>query len=201
MWETEYNEANTWIFRHTCGMFLPGSPWPEKKRVYAQAASTFTGQNVGAKRYDNVKKIVNICVSCALVLGTVLGISLYLFGEPLLGIYITDSQQAVEYGLLRMQFVMIPYFTIAVMDVMGGVLRGMGASLSPMLITVLGVCGIRVGWIYTGYRWFQDSPVETRASMLFIVYPVSWLITATAQIIAYKIISKKKQRQLTEKQK
>ncbi|MBQ1966306.1 MAG: MATE family efflux transporter [Clostridia bacterium] len=165
---------------------------------FHQSALNFVGQNVGARRYDNVRKIVRICISCALILGTVLSLILFLNGERLLSIYISDSEEALHYGLIRMTYVMIPYFTIGLMDVMSGVLRGMGMSLTPMLISVLGVCGIRIGWVYTGYQYFSNAPTETRAMMLFLVYPVSWLVTAIAEIIAYRIVMKKSQRKLEQ---
>ena len=163
---------------------------------FHQSALNFTGQNIGARKYDNVKKIVRICLACSVIIGSVLGAILYLFGEPLLRIYITDSDEAVHYGMIRMLYVMLPYFTIALMDVMSGVLRGMGASLSPMIITVLGVCGIRIGWIMTGFQAFNDAPIELRAMLLYLVYPVSWIITAVAEIIAYRILLKNQQKKL-----
>ncbi len=165
---------------------------------FHQSALNFVGQNVGARKYDNVRKIVNICISCALILGTFLSTLMFLNGENLLSVYISDSEEALHYGLLRMTYVVLPYFTIGLMDVMSGVLRGMGTSFTPMIITVLGVCGIRIGWVYTGYRYFLDAPVETRATMLFLVYPVSWLVTAIAEMIAYRIVVKKSQRKLEQ---
>ncbi len=174
---------------------LEGFVWTSVNSFH-QAALNFTGQNVGARRYENVRKVVNVCISCALIAGTVLSLLTFLGGKTLLGIYITDSEEAIHYGMLRMTFVMLPYFTVALMDVMSGVLRGMGASLTPMLISVLGVCGLRIGWICTGYQYFASFPTETRAMMLYLIYPASWLATAIAEIIAYKILIRKSQRQL-----
>lgn len=165
---------------------------------FHQSALNFTGQNVGARRYDNVKRVVTICICCAMIVSVVLGFHLWLFGKPLLSIYITDSAEAIYYGTVRMTFVVLPYFIVGVMDVMSGVLRGMGASLSPMLISVIGVCGIRIGWIYTGYQLFSDSSIELRAMMLYLIYPATWLITAAAEFIAYKIIVKKQQKKWAE---
>ena len=91
-----------------------------------------------------------------------------------------------------MTIVMLPYFSAAIMDVMSGVLRGMGASLTPMIITVLGVCGLRVGWIFTGYQMFNHCSTELRAVMLYLVYPVTWLVSGLMELLAYRIILKKK---------
>ncbi len=162
--------------------------------AFHQSALNFTGQNVGARRYDNVKKIVTICFCSAVFMAIILGVFVRLFGEPLLSLYITDSPEAFAHGLHRMTWVCLPYFTLAMMDVMNGTLRGMGASLSPTLISILGVCGVRVGWIYTGYRLFNDAPIETRSAMLYIIYPASWILTFIAERIAYRIILKKQEK-------
>ncbi len=166
-----------------------------------QSSLNFTGQNIGARRYDNVKKVVAICMCCAVIIGSVFGFVLYLLGEPLLSIYITDSPEAIRYGMIRMAYVLLPYFSIGLMEVMSGVLRGMGASISPMLISVIGVCGLRIGWVYTGYQLFNNAPIETRAIMLYLVYPASWIVTAMADYIAYRIIMKKQQQKLNARMK
>ncbi|MBO5247754.1 MAG: MATE family efflux transporter [Clostridia bacterium] len=166
---------------------------------FHQSALNFTGQNVGARRYDNVKRVVTVCVSCAVIVGSVLGLLMWLFSKPLLSIYITDSAEAIYYGSLRMACVVIPYFTIGIMDVMSGVLRGMGASLSPMLISIIGVCGFRMGWIFSFYPMFADSPVALRAVMLYLIYPASWIITATAEFIAFRILLKRQQKSLSRR--
>lgn len=159
---------------------------------FHQSALNFTGQNMGARRYDNMKKIVFICLGCAVFIGSLLGTVLYIFGEPLLNIYIPDAPLEISMGLVRIQYVVLPYFTIALMDIMSGVLRGMGASISPMLISVLGVCGIRIGWIFT---IFADPRFHT-LEMLYIVYPISWLVTAVAEFVAFTIILKNQKRRL-----
>lgn len=152
--------------------------------AFHQAAINFTGQNVGARRYDNVKKIVLICLGCVACLGLVFGNLIYLFGEPLLSIYITDSPQAIVYGILRLSLVASPYFLAGIMDTMTGALRGMGASVTPMFITVLGVCVFRVGWIYTIFQIEQFHTLEC----LFISYPISWIFTFIAEFIAFIIL-------------
>ena len=163
---------------------------------FHQSALNFVGQNIGARRYGNVKKVVNICLACSITVGTVFAVILWLFGRPLLGIYITDSAQAIEYGMIRITYVLLPYFTIALMDVLSGVLRGMGASISPMLISVIGVCGLRVGWVMLGWNQLTHLPLETRAILLYLVYPVSWIVTAAAEYVAYRLILKNQQRKL-----
>ena len=123
----------------------------------------------------------------AVVLTIILGTAAYLAGPKLLAIYITDSQQAINYGVTRLSYIALPYFLCALMDVTTGALRGMGAALSPMLISVLGVCGIRIFWIYT---IFQIPDYHTPRS-LYISYAISWVITFIFQYIAFMRIYKK----------
>ena len=152
--------------------------------AFHQTAVNFIGQNTGARKYDRVKKILWICLGCVTAVGLATGLAVYGFGHQLLSIYITDSEEAITYGLLRMSYMCIPYFILGLMDVSTGALRGMGASFAPMVISVLGVCGIRIGWIYT---IFQMEAFHT-PQCLYLSYPVSWMITFVAQLVAFLIL-------------
>lgn len=152
--------------------------------AFHQTAVNFIGQNTGAHQYDRVKKTLWICLGCAACAGLVLGLAAYGFGEQLLSIYITDSQEAISYGLIRMAYLCAPYFLCGIMDVSTGALRGMGASFVPMLISILGVCGMRIGWIYTVFQMPQYHTPQG----LYISYPISWILTFGAQIAAFWIV-------------
>jgi putative MATE family efflux protein len=152
--------------------------------AFHQTAVNFIGQNTGAQQYDRVKKTLLICMACVSVTGLALGLSAYGFGEQLLSIYITDSQEAIGYGLIRMAYLAAPYCLCGLMDVTTGGLRGMGASVAPMLISILGVCGIRVGWIYTVFQLPQFHTPQG----LYISYAVSWTVTFVAQMVAFWIV-------------
>ena len=156
--------------------------------AFHQTAVNFTGQNVGAGQYDRVKKILFTCLACVATTGIVLGTTMYTFGPQLLGIYITDSAQAIEYGLVRLSYICAVYFLCGLMDVSTGALRGMGSSLVPMMISVLGVCGIRLLWIATVFRTYHTT------DCLYLSYGVSWTITFIAQFAAFWIIYKKQRR-------
>ncbi|MBQ3504828.1 MAG: MATE family efflux transporter [Oscillospiraceae bacterium] len=149
---------------------------------FHQTAVNFIGQNVGAQQYDRVKKTLGCCLGCVCVAGLAAGILGYGFGPQLLSIYITDSAEAISYGVLRLSFVCLPYFLCGLMDVSTGALRGMGASLEPMIISVLGVCGLRIGWISTIFQ----IPAFHTPQCLFLSYPVSWVITFAAQMLAFR---------------
>ena len=156
--------------------------------AFQQTAVNFVGQNEGARQYKRIKKIYALCLICSVVVSATLGIASYVFGKPLLSIYITDSQEAIAYGLTRLSYIAIPYFLCALMDVTTGALRGMGSSLAPMLISVLGVCGIRIAWVYTIFQIPQYHTPES----LYISYPITWVITFVAQLLCFIVIYKKR---------
>ena len=156
--------------------------------AFHQTALNFTGQNMGAGQYHRVRKILLICLASVSVMGLAVGGSAYLLREPLLGIYIVDSPNAavaIAAGAERMLYVCIPYFILGLMDVTTGVLRGLGSSLTPMIISVLGVCGFRIAWIYTVFA-SHHTP-----GTLFVSYPISWALTFVIQFAAFLWIYRK----------
>lgn len=157
-----------------------------------QTAVNYVGQNAGAHKLDRVKKIFLLCLVCVFVAGATTGGLVYLFGKELLGIYITDSSAAIQYGVTRFSYICLTYALCGLMDVSTGALRGFGSSFVPMVISVLGVCGIRVIWIYTVFSLPQFHTPEG----LYITYPISWIMTFAAQTIAFIILYKKKKRML-----
>ena len=160
------------------------------QNAFHQTAVNFVGQNLGARQYDRVKKILWTCLACVSVAGLTMGLLMRTLGAPLLSIYITDSQEAIQYGLLRMTYICIPYFLCGLMDVSTGALRGMGASLQPMIISVLGVCGIRILWIYT---IFQIPQFHT-PQCLYSSYTISWVVTFICQLITFLILFRRRAR-------
>lgn len=149
--------------------------------AFHQTAVNFVGQNTGAERYKRVKKTIVICLIAVAVTGLAAGSSVYLLGENLLSIYITDSNAALSFGMTRLMFICLPYFLCGLMDVSTGALRGMGSSLAPMIISILGVCGVRITWILTV---FQIERFHT-PQCLYFSYTVSWSLTFIIQMIAF----------------
>ncbi len=160
--------------------------------AFHQTAVNFIGQNAGARQYKRVAKTVGICLGCVTVVGLALGAVVYAFGENLLSLYITDSQEAISWGMIRFVYVLLPYFLCGLMDVSTGALRGLGESFLPMVISILGVCGIRIGWICT---LFQIPALHTPQS-LYISYPISWAITFLCQMVAFVHTYRKQEREL-----
>ena len=148
---------------------------------FHQTTVNFVGQNVGARQYRRANNTVWICQCCVLVAGLVMGTALWRFGETLLGIYITDSPEAIQYGLVRFVWVSLPYFLLGLLDVSTGALRGYGQSLGPMIVSVLGICGIRVMWICTVFQ----MPGFHTPQWLYVSYPVSWIVTLIAQMVLF----------------
>lgn len=155
--------------------------------AFHQTAVNYIGQNVGAKQYKRAKQVLWTCLGCVSVVSIVLSSLVCIFSKQLLGIYITDSAQAIAYGTTRLLYVCLPYILCGLMDVSTGALRGMGAAVAPMLISVLGVCGIRLTWIYT---IFQIPRFHT-PEWLYLSYTVSWIITFLAQLIAFHVVYKR----------
>ena len=158
--------------------------------AFQQSAVNFAGQNAGARQYRRVRQTLWICLGCVTVVGLVLGSLAYMFGPTLLSIYITDSAEAISYGMIRLAYICLPYFVCGLMDVTTGALRGIGASFVPMLISILGVCGFRIVWIYT---IFQVPEFHT-PQCLFFSYLVSWVITFVAQLIAFFVVYRRQAR-------
>ena len=119
--------------------------------AFHQAAISFTSQNMGAGKRERIGRILLIAEGCVIVTGASLGWLMYGFGRPLLHIY-TDSPAVVEAGMVRMTIILLPYALCGMMDVAVGVLRGIGFSLAPMVISLLGACGLRLVWIATVFQ-------------------------------------------------
>lgn len=160
--------------------------------AFQQTAVNFIGQNVGAMRYERVKRILGICLAGVTVVGMTMGIGIYAFGPRLLSIYITDSAEAISYGMIRLAYIALPYFLCGLMDVTTGALRGMGASVSPMLISVLGICVLRIVWICTVFRSFHTP------ECLYLSYPVSWVVTFVIELVAFLIIYRRHTRRFPQ---
>ena len=160
---------------------------------FNHTALNYAGQNLGAKNFKRIKQMVLLCLVLVFSFGFVAGQIMYFFGEPLLSIYITDSAEAIRAGIVRMTYLTLFYCVAGLMDVSTGALRGMGVSTVPMVISVLGVCGFRIAWIYTVFK-----EVHT-LNCLFASYPISWALTFVCQIIAFAIVYKlKKKKSLSQ---
>ncbi len=158
---------------------------------YSQTALNFTGQNYGAGKLDRIRKIMWICLIAVFCTGAFLGLTALFFGKPLLSIYLPDSKEAIKHGLVRMTYIMVPYFLCGLMDVTTGLIRGLGRSVLPMLITVIGVVGIRLGWIYLVFR----MPAYHSVKSLYFSYTISWIVTFAVELGVFLYIMRKLKKQ------
>lgn len=148
---------------------------------FQQTALVFTSQNLGGGKFERIPKILRNCILMVTIVGLSMGGSSYLFGKQLLGVYSTDPA-VIAYGVDRMKWISLPYFLFGIMDVMVGMLRGLGYAVVPMLVSVVGVCGLRIVWIFTVFRQFPTLDV------LYSSYLVTWIITETVHMICFAVI-------------
>ena len=149
-----------------------------------QTAVSFTGQNLGGKRFDRITGILTRCLVLVTLIGLVMGNGFVIFGEALLGLYSADAE-VIAYGMQRLLYICTLYFMCGVMEVFVGSIRGLGYAIMPMIVSLLGACVFRVIWIYTIFSW--NRTLET----LYISYPVSWTLTAVVHLICFFIVKKK----------
>lgn len=154
--------------------------------AFHQAAISFTSQNVGAGRRERIGKILLTAEGCVIVTGLLFGWVMYGFGRPLLHIY-SNSSHVIDAGMVRMRIILLPYALCGMMDVVVGVLRGMGYSVGPMIMSLIGACGLRLVWIATVFRIPQFHNIST----VYVSYPITWAITLLAQLLLYVYASKK----------
>ena len=156
-----------------------------------QATISFVSQNYGAGNYHRIRKIVIRAQCCVLVVGVVLGNAATLAGRVLLSIY-TTSPAVIDAGLIRMRIVCTTYAVCGMMDVMVGGLRGIGYSVMPMLVSLVGACGLRLLWIATIFQLPQFHTIQ----MLYWSYPVSWTITVAVHVLCFLWALKRVKRHL-----
>ena len=163
---------------------LEGFVYTSMNAVY-QTNLSFTSQNMGAGNWKRMKKILGICLVFVSVVGLVMGRGFVFFGHQLLGIYSSDPE-VIQYGINRMQVICGTYLLCGIMDVLVGSMRGMGYSFVPMIVSLVGACGLRILWIFTVFQWHRSLFV------LYLSYPITWILTALAHTVCwYKIIHKR----------
>ncbi|MBQ8306303.1 MAG: MATE family efflux transporter [Blautia sp.] len=148
-----------------------------------QAAMSFTSQNLGARQFKRLDRILLDCLFLEFVVPFTLGGLGYLFGAQLLTIYTTDTA-VIRAGLEVMSISFIPYFLCGFMDLFPGIMRGLGHAFVPMVLSLIGTVGTRVLWIFLyfpGHRTLHD---------LFLSYPISWFCTIVLQAVCYWFVRK-----------
>ena len=137
----------------------------------SQACLTFTGQNFGAHRKKNIDVVLIDSLLVVTVLGLLLGFGVYFAGPQILSIY-TRSEEVIRLGMQRISVICTTYFLCGIMEVLVGSMRGMGHSVTPMLVSIAGVCGLRIVYIFTCFA------ANRTLFNLYLSYPISWVATS-----------------------
>lgn len=148
------------------------------------ASSTFISQNFGAGKFERCSKSMKISFVIVIILGTALGLALAIFKIPLLSIF-TNDHEALMYGSQRIMVFALTYTFCAIMEIISGAIKGYGDAFSPMIISLVGVAGSRLLWIFT------VLPFKRAISTVYIAFPVSWILTAIVLTVRYKFYRKK----------
>ena len=153
--------------------------------AFYQTNLTFTGQNYGAGECRRVDKTLLYCQGFVIVTGLLLGNLVYYFGHPLVSIYAPGEEDVIRQGIIRLGYVARPYALCGIMDTMVGSLRGLGYSIGPMIVSLIGACGLRVAWIFTIFQMYRTP------ENLYISYPISWIVTGAVHILFFLYARKK----------
>lgn len=160
---------------------------------FVNSATTFVSQNVGANKLDRARKSCIYTVLMTACLGVVIGVTAYLTGDLLLKIFIDNNDLAMEFGKQRYQITFPVYFLAGIMGVLPGSIRGFGSSLPPSIISIVGACGIRVIWVYTVFKMYPSL------TTLYLVHPITWVITSTALTVNLLIAYKKTKKRIAKR--
>ena len=154
--------------------------------AFHQTAVSFTSQNLGAGKINRINRILICSQLCVVVVGLTLGNLVVFYGAPLVGLY-SDSPEVVACGVARLAVISRTYALCGLMDVMVGSLRGLGYSIQPMIVSIVGVCGVRLLWIFTLFRQEAFHTVES----LYWTYPVSWIIAIVAHVVCFIVVRRR----------
>lgn len=146
--------------------------------AFGISITTFVGQNFGARKYDRVKRSVMVCLGMTLGVTITLSVALFIFMEPLLRFF-TGDETVIALGQDFLRVLAPSYFTFVFVEILSGGIRGTGEALQPMLITLVGVCGLRVLWILIAVPFYPTM------QMVAMNYPVTWTVTALVFIVYY----------------
>ena len=154
--------------------------------AFYQTTISFSSQNFGARNYQRINSTFLLAEMCVIVIGLSMGIAMWLSSRQLLGIY-SSSPEVIAAGMIRMKYICVTYFLCGMMDVTTGALRGIGYSVTPMLVSLIGACGLRLLWLATV---FQQEKYHTVAT-IYLSYPISWTVTLAVLLLCFTIVQRK----------
>ena len=148
--------------------------------AFYQTTLSFVSQNYGAGEQKRINRIVLLGEACVIVTGTLLGNMVVFFGNDLLQIY-SNNPEVIAAGMVRLHYISMIYALCGIMDVMGGALRGIGYSIMPMIVSIVGVCVLRLIWLATVFQIPEFHKIET----VYLSYPVTWILTSLVYIVFF----------------
>ena len=180
---------------------LEGFAYTATNSVY-QASITFTGQNMGAKKYNRIGSVMRNCYLITFFVAEISAGLILLFRNPLLSLYgvvngAASTGEAIAYSaaITRLLYMFPPYFTLAFMEVGSGILRGLGKSATSTIVSLIGSCLFRVVWIFTVFA------ARPTLGIIYVSYPISWAMTALIHFLCSTAVRKKllRTQKVTEK--
>ena len=151
--------------------------------AFYQASLTGVSQNYGARSEKRVNKTIWVSLLSVSVVGFGLGMLCVVFAKPLLGFYITDSAEALEYGIKRMVVTSSLYFLCGIMEVLTGALRGLGCSITTAVTSFIGTCGFRIFWVT-----FVMGMLSGGIEKLYLCWPISWLMVVLMHVVTLMVV-------------
>ena len=152
--------------------------------AFCTACASFVSRNWGAGRNDRIRKSYYISMLYASIVGALAGVLLILFGRQFLSLF-ADKPEVIDAGVDRLRIMAFSYFIAPLMDCSIAASRGLGRSVTPTVMVIMGSCVFRVVWIYTVFAFFHTI------TSLYLLYIVSWIITGVAEAIYFRMSYKK----------
>ncbi|MBC8533561.1 MATE family efflux transporter [Yeguia hominis] len=146
--------------------------------AFGVSVTTFVGQNFGAQQYARIRKSVRVCMVMAFLAAAGMSALMLLAGKPILSIF-SDDPAVIAQGEAVIRTLAPLYFTYVCVEILSGAVRGTGDSLLPTLITCLGICVLRIVWVYAAL------PVWNTMETIVLSYPISWAVTSLLYIFYY----------------
>ena len=150
-----------------------------------QTVMAFTGQNMGAKKYDRLGLILKKCLLLVFIVGGSMSLIACVFSKSFINLYAAGDAEVIMWGVRRLMIVLPVYFLFGMAENVVGAMRGMGNSTLPMIISVFGICAFRILWLYTAFAIWPTF------EMLLLGYPASWAVTLAGQSICYLTMRKR----------
>lgn len=152
--------------------------------AFSISALTFASQNYAVGDYSRTKRVYHDALAIGMAGMLLVDALIFIFRYPLLSLF-TEDMAVKEFAIIKFYYALLPHSLIVLYEITASILRAMGKSLMPAIICIIGTCCVRLLWVFAVFPYFRSFDV------LVMVYPISWVITATMMLIGYRIVSVK----------